>query len=241
MDYSVDDLVFTGRSVYGFNNLPIIMRWESEHNHGVKIGDAIVPIIPSAAIYDFHDGIKIPKDDWAQRAIDALGGELPLGKEWCGTGATVGKIKGMQYAKPSGQGYSLISKGELKVGVYVVANSLGEVFDLNGNCLSTLNINLESLFNSVIHEDNIINIDSERSLNTTVGTAITNAALTHQQASYIAEAANFGLASRIYPYSTGFDGDTVFAVSTNEVQYPVDEVAYLARIAAEQAIMSIFK
>lgn len=129
----------------------------------------------------------------------------------------------------------------MHLGVYVVANSFGEVFDFNGKCLSNPGIDLQGLVDIVSDSENPVIKGGLGDSNTTVGAVITNAVLTNQQASYIAQSANFGFASRIYPYSTGYDGDTVFAVSSNSAKCPLDELAFMARVAAETAVISIFR
>ncbi len=69
----------------------------------------------------------------------------------------------------------------------------------------------------------------------------TNAKISHEEAVHLAEEVNFGFASRIFPYSTSMDGDTVFSVSSGQVTANSELLFTLARQCAEKAVVSIFK
>ena len=52
--------------------------------------------------------------------------------------------------------------------------------------------------------------------NTTIGTVITNAEITREEANKLASMAHDGLALAIRPVHTSYDGDTFFALGTGE-------------------------
>ncbi len=239
-EYSVDGLVFTGRSVFGLHILPEIVDRLSERNIGFNFGKSVVPTVPAAVIFDLHENADPPDPYWAQAAFEDLGDSIPIGSQWCGTGATSGKMRGYKSHGKGGQGYSALRFGNTVVGVFVVVNSYGYVFDYDGSCVSNDDVEpLKDLDISSLLDANPQHIEGE--YNTTIGAVLTNAKLTHEEACYVAESANFGFASRIFPYSTGLDGDTVFAVSTNKVEGNPDQIAMMARKCAEEAVLSIYK
>lgn len=240
-DYSIDAMIFTGRSVYGFETIPAIMKMLTSRGKGVFLGNAIVPLIPSTAIFDFYDNFSMPDEKWAIESMNNLGKIIPIGNEWGGTGATVGKYDGIDKGSTSGQGYYEIKNGDLFIGVYVIANSIGDVYDLNGkNASSPEREDISKLYEKKEKDTGPI-LDKTTTGNTTIGAVITNAILDNREANYLAQIANFGFASRIFPYSSGYDGDTVFCVSTLKIKSSLDKIAYLTRIAAEKALLSIFE
>lgn len=77
--------------------------------------------------------------------------------------------------------------------------------------------------------------------NTTIGAVITNAALTKTQANKIASMAHNGYARTIRPSHTMFDGDTIFVMSTGEVEADTSVVGLLAARVIEQAVINAVK
>ncbi len=239
-DYSVDGLLLTGRSVFGMSVISEIYRWMNENSIGVKMENNYIPIVPAAAIYDIDDNKNIPGAEWALNAIKSIGNLIPIGPFWGGMGATVSKYNVSK--TPSGQGYYEVLKGKIKVGVISVINSLGDIYDLDGKNLTNHEIeSLDTFSHSMINGSIWNKFTRKLGFNTTIGAVITNAKINSREACYIAESANFGFASRIWPYSTSIDGDTVFCVSSNKYEEAVDTVAEMARMAAELSVLSVFK
>ena len=80
--------------------------------------------------------------------------------------------------------------------------------------------------------------------NTTIGIIATNVKLTKAQAKKVAGMAHDGLARCIRPIHTTMDGDTLFCLSTEEIELPaapVDVVGILAAKATEQAVIRAVK
>ncbi len=75
--------------------------------------------------------------------------------------------------------------------------------------------------------------------NTTIGVVATNALLTKAQAKRIAQVAHDGLARSIYPSHTPFDGDTLFVLSTGEI----DDVDFLTlgALAADMVAEAVLR
>ena len=80
--------------------------------------------------------------------------------------------------------------------------------------------------------------------NTTIGIIATNVKLTKAQAKKVAGMAHDGLARCIRPIHTTLDGDTLFCLSTGEMELPtapVDVVGILAAKVTEQAVLRAVK
>jgi L-aminopeptidase/D-esterase-like protein len=224
---TVNAIVLTGRSVFGLRVVDAVITKLFELKIGYKIGEDLrIPIVASASIFDFYDNTILPTSEWGYRAMENLSKEIPIGKHWAGRGATVGKLKGIKYAKPSGQGYYEIENDNLSVGVISVVNSIGNIYDESGRLVA----GEES-------EEFIVN----NVLGTTLGVVITNAKLTNSDACRVASSAENGFASVIRPYNLSLDGDTVFTISTNQIETSVDKVIFLAYEASRKSVLSIFR
>jgi L-aminopeptidase/D-esterase-like protein len=77
--------------------------------------------------------------------------------------------------------------------------------------------------------------------NTVLNLILTNARLTKQQAFYVAERSHFGVARRIEPSHTSFDGDVSFILAVPRVEAAIDQVAAMAVHATEDAIINAVK
>lgn len=53
-----------------------------------------------------------------------------------GTGATVGKLLGLQFSMKSGLGYASVERGELYVGALVAVNAAGHVIAEDGTTIA---------------------------------------------------------------------------------------------------------
>jgi len=226
-DQSVNAIVLTGRSVFGFRAVDAVLTSLFEMRKGFKITeDFRMPIVAAAAIFDFYDNTILPTPEWGYKAMEKLSNEFPIGRYWCGRGATVGKLKGLKFAKPSGQGYYEIEKGNIKVGVISVVNSIGNVYSEEGRLIAGEESDEFLVTNTI---------------GTTLGVVITNAKLNNSDACRVANSAENGFSSVIRPYNLSLDGDTVFTISTNEVEASVDKVMSLAYEAARKSVLSIFR
>ncbi|AAK41761.1 peptidase S58 family protein [Saccharolobus solfataricus] len=223
---SVNAIVLTGRSVFGIRVVDAVLMKLFELGVGFKISQNLkIPIVVSASIFDFYDNTIMPTPDWGYNAMSNLGYDIPIGRYWAGRGATVGKLKGIKYAKPSGQGYYEIENNNLKIGVISVVNSIGNIYDEKGELL-------------VGEETEEFKINTP---GTTLGVVITNSKLNNSDACRVASSAENGFSSVIKPYNLSLDGDTVFTIATNEMEVPVDKVIALTYEASRESVLSIFK
>lgn len=127
----------------------------------------------------------------------------------------------------------------LQVGAIVAVNACGNIVDYKTN--EQLAGIYDSEHNSIIPADEVIfqQIEKLRQLpsgNTTIGCIITNAKLDKAQCTKIAEIAHNGYARAIQPVHTMSDGDTIFVLSTNEVEVMPDAIGILATDLMAKAV-----
>jgi L-aminopeptidase/D-esterase-like protein len=76
--------------------------------------------------------------------------------------------------------------------------------------------------------------------NTVIGVVATNAKLTKEEANKVAQMAQDGLARAVRPAHTMYDGDTIFALSTGDIQSDVNLIgAFAAEVFAEAIVRAV--
>ena len=98
-------LVFAGGSAFGLDAASGVVRYLEERNIGFPTPGGIVPIVPTAVVYDlgYGDGAFRPDSVMGYEAACAAASHPPeRGSVGAGAGATVGKILGMSRAMKGG-------------------------------------------------------------------------------------------------------------------------------------------
>ena len=108
-------------------------------NIGFPTAYGMVPIVCQSDIYDLSYGNPKARPT-VEMAYDAcertfISTEPMSGNVGAGTGATVGKVCGMERAMKGGIGYAAAKLGDLIVGAVVVVNACGNVYDQQGRAL----------------------------------------------------------------------------------------------------------
>ena len=123
----VHAVVLTGGSAYGLDAASGVMRYLEEQHIGFPMGSVVVPIVPAAVLYDLALGRADVRPDAAMgyRAAALASSGLPAeGNVGAGTGASIGKIRGMEFAMKAGIGTASIDINGLIVGAIVAVNAL---------------------------------------------------------------------------------------------------------------------
>ncbi|MDS1030937.1 P1 family peptidase [Bacillota bacterium LX-D] len=224
-------ILLAGGSAFGLDAASGVMEFLEQKDIGFNTGEALVPIVPSAVIYDLAIGNSKTRPDkkmGIEACQSAKSGLISEGAIGAGTGATVGKALGMDYCSFGGIGnWAVHTSDGLIVAALVVVNAFGEVIGEDGsiiagvrqpkgNFLPTLNIMAEkdAQFNPMT--------------NTTIGAIVTNAALTREEVNKVAQMAHNGLAKSIRPVHTLYDGDTIFSVATGKIKADVNLIGALS-------------
>ncbi|MBI1967632.1 MAG: P1 family peptidase [Gemmatimonadetes bacterium] len=223
-----DAILLTGGSAYGLGAADGVMRWLRERNRGFPVGPAgVVPIVPTAVLFDFGNTGQPPKwptPEDAMQACDAASTDVAEGSVGAGTGATVGKAAGTQFMMKAGIGTWARRAGDVVVGALVVTNAVGDVRDGRGEIIAGARGPDGKFLDSAqyLAEGGApfgrLGAGAPPQTNTTLAVVATNATLDLLALEALAHAAGDALARRITPFGTLFDGDVVFAVSTAAVQ-----------------------
>jgi L-aminopeptidase/D-esterase-like protein len=243
----VHAVMLAGGSAFGLDAASGIMQYLEERGVGFDVGFTKVPIVSGAILFDLACGdyrVRPDKEMGYKACLNSNSLECPEGTVGAGTGATVGKFLGMEYAMKGGLGTYCFKTGDLMVGAIVAVNCLGDVVDSrNGKILAgTLSEDKMSFANT--EELMIKQYDSKKKLfsgNTTIGVVATNAQLNKAQANKVASMAHNGYGRTIRPAHSMFDGDTVFAMATGKVEADINVVGMLAARAVEHAVIRAVK
>lgn len=239
----VQAVVLSGGSAFGLEAAGGVMDWLEEKNIGFDVGVTKVPIVPSAVLFDlgYGDAFIRPDKAMGRRACEnASASVLMEGDYGAGCGATVGKLRGMEHCTNSGIGsWSEATENGIRVAALIAVNAFGDVYE-NGKMIAGTRDDNGSFLST---EDGVVQLASSLSFsgkNTTIGVIATNVKLTKAQATKVAGMAHDGLARCIRPIHTTLDGDTLFCLSTGELEFPenpVDIVGILAAGVTEKAVI----
>ena len=243
----VHAVVLSGGSAFGLEAASGVMNWLEKRGIGFDVGVTSVPIVPSAVLFDLEYGdafVRPDKEMGMQACENASDSFLLEGDYGAGCGATVGKLRGMAHCTNSGIGsWSEETPNGIRVAALIAVNAIGDVYE-NGSIIAGTRAD-DGSFTST--EEGFLQMASNFSIsgkNTTIGVVATNVKLTKAQATKVAGMAHDGLARCIRPIHTSLDGDTIFCLSTGELEFPenpVDTVGILAARVAEQAIIRAVK
>jgi L-aminopeptidase/D-esterase-like protein len=227
----VDAIVFAGGSAYGEEAITAVATGLKDD--GIRNGDwENVAIVPGAIIYDFlsHRLNEIyPDKRLARAALHALRpGVFPLGAQGAGRMAMQGGF--FDWPAHSGQGGAFRQIDDVKIAAFVVVNAVGTITDRGG--LVVKNSRGLSRVRSLKTSDLLAGIPNTREdnwappsanpvqrspSNTTISVVLTNKKLRHAELQRLAVQVHTSMARAIQPFSALDDGDTLYALSTNEV------------------------
>ncbi|MEG2011605.1 MAG: P1 family peptidase [Anaerovoracaceae bacterium] len=248
MIQEINSVTLSGGSAYGLEAACGVMEFLEDKGIGFNVGVGIVPIVCGASLFDLVVGSPKARPDKAMgkkacENANASDVRFQCGNHGAGTGATIGKYLGIERMIKSGLGAHAVEIGDLQCGAIVAVNALGDVFDHEtGKQLGGILTEDKSKFDSterLVLED----MAKEKNVfsgNTTIGCVITNGKLTKAQCTKLASIVHDGYARSIKPVHTSADGDTIFVMTTGEVEVNPDALGALATkimsIAIETAV-----
>ena len=247
----VHAVCLSGGSAFGLEAASGVARELEKRGIGLPVGPTQVPIVCSSCIFDlaFGDAGARPDIEAGRAATcDALDSHalFPHGNAGAGTGATVGKLTGMECCMKGGLGSAAYQLGPIKVGAIVSVNACGNVIDpttgawvagMRGAADSDIIVDMED---AAIDSAQSMQMPLDRT-NTTISCIITNATLTKAQATKLSQMAADAYAHTIRPTHTTNDGDTIYALASgtlsSDINIPLDLLGILATRALEAAIV----
>ncbi|HET7037852.1 MAG TPA: P1 family peptidase [Thermomicrobiaceae bacterium] len=226
----LDAVLLTGGSAFGLDAAGGVMRWLREQGRGFATRSIPVPIVAGAVIFDLA-GASPPWPDAEAGYAAAAGGQTDgwrSGRIGAGSGATWGKLGGQPVRGGVGAARVSVPGGELAA--LIVVNALGEVVDPDiGRPLRAASSGSTSQTLPTPGE------------NTTIGVLATTVPLDRAALVRLAIAAHDGLARAIRPAHTVFDGDTIFALTTQEARPTPEEVLVLGMAAADAVARAVVR
>lgn len=244
MVQKVHAVVLSGGSAFGLESTCGVSKYLEEKNIGFDSGVCKVPIVTGAVLFDLVVGdhkVRPDKEMGYKACLQASETELKQGNYGAGCGATVGKIKGPEYLMKGGIGsHSIKLDNGIVVAALIAVNAFGDIYE-DGNVIAgVLNDDKTQLLNTYeIMKKGFIKGGFSIN-NTTIGIVATNAKLTKAQCKKISQMAHDGYAKSIFPIHTPHDGDTIFTMSTGEIDVDND-VTLLGSLATEVVQESIIK
>ena len=236
--HEVHAILLTGGSAFGLGAANGVMQYLVESNIGYQTPWALVPIVPSAVIFDLNVGDSriFPTAENAYLAAKNASEKIESGNVGAATGATVGKWNGLETAMLGGIGSFSMDVGGVSVSALAVVNAVGDIIARDGSILAGAQLDGKFLG----HDRRMKSFQDEkllfRNTNTTLVVVATNARLSKVDCNRIAQRAHDGMARAIVPSHTTFDGDTTFTLSAGEAIASIDLVAEMGAEATAEAI-----
>jgi L-aminopeptidase/D-esterase-like protein len=224
----VDAVVLTGGSAFGLAAVDGVVDELEQLGRGFPTAAGAVPIVVGMALYDLGVGDPSvrPDAESGRSAFAARSSRVESGSLGAGTGATVGKWRGPDRARPGGLGVATVERAELIVAATLAVNCAGDVDD---GTLDTIDRVAEGRFDQWP-------APFEPFSNTIIGVVLTNADLGKADCHLVAQGGHDGLARTVVPAHTRGDGDAIVAAATGQVEASVDDVRLMAVAAVSRAV-----
>lgn len=253
----VHAVVLAGGSAFGLDAASGVVRYLEERGVGFDTGVAKVPIVPAAILYDLNVGnpkIRPDAQMGYQACLQASQDAPAEGNVGAGIGATVGKILGIGQAMKGGIGCAgLHIGGGVLVTAIVAVNAFGDIVDpQSGEIIAgarslqkgPIKIGAKGYFANTLE---VMKSLVGRTVlafaargHTVIGCVVTNARLSKEQVTKVAQMAHDGLARSVRPAHTLLDGDTIFALATGEKKADVTIVgAFAAEVFAQAIVQAV--
>ena len=235
---AIDGIALSGGSALGLDSAGGLQAWLAEQGRGLRIRDALIPIVPGAICFDMLNGGNKawgrfpPYRDLGYAAACAASTDFALGSVGAGLGATTATLKG-GLGSASAQ-----TEDGVKVAALAVVNAVGSVTVGDGPWFWAAPYETGNEFGgrglpSSFTPDMLKmrlkgGPDANAAENTTLVVVVTDAMLTKPQARRLAMIAQTGMARAIYPVHAPLDGDVVFAAATGK--RPIDPLFGLTEL-----------
>ena len=227
---AIDGIALSGGSAFGLDAAGGVQAWLAEQGRGLRIREAIIPIVPGAICFDLLNGGNkawgrfSPYRELGYAAASAASGNFALGSVGAGLGATTANFKG-------GLGSaSALTESGVTVAALAVVNAVGSVTVGDGPWFWAAPFEQDNEFGGrglpPTFTPDMLSARLKggpaitNSENTTLVVVVTDAVLTKPQAKRLAMIAQTGMARAIYPVHAPTDGDVVFAAATGKK--PID-------------------
>jgi 6-aminohexanoate-oligomer endohydrolase len=237
----VNAICLAGGSLYGLEAVSGVAA-ELFARREYRTGWLDIPLVAGAIIFDYgpRDNGVYPDKELGRAALRAARpGVFPIGRRGAGRSATVGKTFAFDEREPSGQGAAFRRIGETRIVVFTVVNAVGAVVDRDG---AVVRGHLDAA--TGLRRPLVPSVEERVAAglpvhtppgNTTLTVVVTNQTLDARLLRTLGRQVHASMARAIQPFHALFDGDVLYAVSTNEAEYPALESIGLGVVASELA------
>lgn len=231
----IHGLLLTGGSAFGLAAADGVMKWLEARGVGYQTPVGVVPIVPAAVVFDLGAGDPTERPGPAAGAAACEAGVeagVARGRVGAGTGCTVGKWAGREFAVPGGLGLARCTEGAFTVTALAVVNAVGDVVGPKG----------EVIAGSLASDDGYRTPQpgGRDSQNTVLAVIALSASLEKSHVQWLAARGSDGITISVRPAHTRYDGDVVFAVAAPgppASAQDLDVLGYLATNAVAGAVV----
>jgi L-aminopeptidase/D-esterase-like protein len=217
-------VLLTGGSAFGLAAADGVVRWLEERGIGRPTPAGVVPIVPTAVVFDLVAGesARRPGPDEGYAACQAATGDgWERGAIGAGAGTAVGKLLGREKATRGGVGSAArrLDDGTI-VAALAVANAFGDVVGEDGELLGAPRGEDGDLVRTADRVARMSQLPDVRELapraagNTTLVCVCTDASADKRTCAILARMASAGIARAVDPAFTPLDGDVVFCLAS---------------------------
>ncbi|HEX5133316.1 MAG TPA: P1 family peptidase [Candidatus Krumholzibacteria bacterium] len=248
----VDAICLAGGSVYGLEAASgVSAGLLARKNYDTHWNN--IAIVSGAVIFDFNrfraNQAVYPDKALGRAALEsARPGEFALGPRGAGACATVGKwLRDPYQLERCGQGGAVYTSGDVRVAAFTVVNAVGCLVGRDG-LAARGHFNPETQRRHRVGE--VMSIRDEAGPppdvppgNTTLTVVVTNQVMGLRELNQMARQVHSSLARAIDPFHTMYDGDVLYAVTTNQLDpapLKYNEISYIASEVAWDAVLKSF-
>jgi len=234
-------ICFAGGSLYGLEASTGVAA-ELFEKRGYSTPWMDIALVQGAIIFDYgrRENAIYPDKELGRSAVRALRpGRFPLGPHGAGCSATAGHGA---TAELSGQGGATRQVGATRLALFTVVNAYGAIVDRAGNVVRgnrDAQTGKRRRAEDVVAQTGAYDPPPLRARGPTPNTNLTLLATDQKldplQLRSVARQVHSSMARAIQPFNTRWDGDVLFAVSTQQVENAVLDEVSLGVVASEIA------
>ncbi|GAA0996071.1 P1 family peptidase [Acrocarpospora macrocephala] len=232
-------ICLTGGSVYGLSAVAGVGAELLERQQNCTRWD-VLQCVSGAVIYDYsaRDNAITPDEELGRAALrHARTDRIAVGRAGAGASATVGKVDYVR-AEFAGQGAAFRQYGQIRMLFVTVLNAVGVIVDREGRVVRG-NLWGESLerrhpltdYENGINGANLAPVHG----NTTISVLVTNVKLSDYSLRQLGLQVHSSMHRGIQPFHTESDGDTLFTLTTDEVDLTGISTAGFGTLASDTA------
>lgn len=233
----INAICFAGGSLYGLEaSTGVAAELFAKRGYSTKWMD--IALVSGAIIFDYgrRENAIYPDKDLGRAAVRALRqGSFPMGAHGAGCAATAGHGDS---AELSGQGAAFRIVGGTRVAVFTVVNAYGAIVDRAGMVVrgNRDRQGRRQHAAEIVTASGAYHPPAEpRSRNTTLTCVVTDQRLDSLQLRSVARQVHASMARAIQPFHSRWDGDILYACSTQSVDDPALDEVSLGVVASELA------